>query len=450
MARWMCGAYDWNKVKAFRIFRNMEEQEKETIAEQLEYVDYFDAHEMGWNIFYSYTEDYNNNKEAILKLKGYDNYHNEPQIKETDFGQKYNIYKSCTNNQCYYHKNNENKGNCGYFGNNEILYDCFSDIMYNLVLCIELGGNNAVKELKKQVNEDVLKWASDNYNTKKYGGIIEKQVYGGNKMSKPFWVALSELKVEDELSVFWTENMMYVNDENDGQATTNVSLFQAYKFAILINATYFDYIASDKEIKELSEQLLDLIDEDKKAINIWNYIDDIQKDFFKLTGRWIGLDDKRHIVCYMTEIGEDNYDLMCSFGSASYIAKMLWDYIKGNNKAHIPKCNNKVINNLADRYLKTDEYDILKFAEELHKEAKLNYEIEINGSLWVNSAKYEYVDKIIIDNDDVEIYYKNKEIGCIARENIITLIEQNYEKNIMTDLIENLAHLFDITKVGDF
>ena len=268
-------------------------------------------------------------------------------------------------------------------------------------------------------------------------------------MSKPFWVALSELKVEDELSVFWTENMMYVNDENDGQATTNVSLFQAYKFAILINATYFDYIASDKEIKELSEQLLNLIDEDKKAINIWNYIDDIQKDFFKLTGRWIGLDDKRHIVCYMTKIGEDNYDLMCSFGSASYIAKMLWDYIKGNNKAHIPKCNNKVINNLADRYLKTDEYDILKFAEELHKEAKLNYEIEINGSLWVNSAKYEYVDKIIIDNDDVEIYYKNKEIGCIARENIITLIEQNYEENIMTDLIENLAHLFDITKVGD-
>lgn len=29
-------------------------------------------------------------------------------------------------------------------------------------------------------------------------------------------------------------------------------------------------------------------------------------------------------------------------------------------------------------------------------------ELEINGSLWINSVKYEYVDSIIIDKDDVE------------------------------------------------
>lgn len=76
--------------------------------------------------------------------------------------------------------------------------------------------------------------------------------------------------------------------------------------------------------------------------------------------------------------------------------------------------------------------------------------IEINGSLWVNSAKYEYVDKIIITDEEVLIYYKEKEIGCILRENIQTLVEQNYKDNIMTDLIDNMSYLFDITKPNDF
>ena len=40
-------------------------------------------------------------------------------------------------------------------------------------------------------------------------------------------------------------------------------------------------------------------------------------------------------------------------------------------------------------------------------------------------------------------------IGSIARENLQTMLERNYEENMTTDLIENLAHLFDMTKVGD-
>lgn len=75
--------------------------------------------------------------------------------------------------------------------------------------------------------------------------------------------------------------------------------------------------------------------------------------------------------------------------------------------------------------------------------------IDINGSLWVNSAKYEYVDAIIITEEEVLIMNNYKEIGCILRKNIKTLIEQDYENNIMVDLIENLIHLFDITKEGD-
>ena len=56
---------------------------------------------------------------------------------------------------------------------------------------------------------------------------------------------------------------------------------------------------------------------------------------------------------------------------------------------------------------------------------------------------------IAINYDDVDIYYHNKIIGCIKRNNIKTLVEHDYEENIKTDLIENLSHLFDITKVGD-
>lgn len=76
--------------------------------------------------------------------------------------------------------------------------------------------------------------------------------------------------------------------------------------------------------------------------------------------------------------------------------------------------------------------------------------IEIDGALWVNGAKYEYVDKIVITNDEVLIYNEGKEIGSIERQNINTLVEQNYELNILTDLIDNLIYLFDIRKVGDF
>lgn len=60
--------------------------------------------------------------------------------------------------------------------------------------------------------------------------------------------------------------------------------------------------------------------------------------------------------------------------------------------------------------------------------------ILINGSLWVNSAKYEYVDKIIITKEEVLIYYKGKEIGSILKSNIHTLVQQKYEEKAMINL----------------
>ena len=40
-------------------------------------------------------------------------------------------------------------------------------------------------------------------------------------------------------------------------------------------------------------------------------------------------------------------------------------------------------------------------------------------------------------------------IGNIARENLQTMLEQNYEENTTIDLIEELVHSFDMKKVGD-
>lgn len=264
-----------------------------------------------------------------------------------------------------------------------------------------------------------------------------------------FWRELTKIENNDNIIVKWIDGHMYVGDEHNNTASQQTSLYQAYRFAILIHAS-FDYIATDKEVRQLSEKLLDLVEYEDKKIKVWEFLDDISDDFKILTNRQISIDDKRYIVSVMTDI--DDYDMLCEFGSATFISKMLWDYIKGNDYKNIQKCSNPIINKIADNFLQADTYDLIEFAEALHKEASRynNHTIEINGSLWVNSAKYEYVDKIIINYDDVDIYYKGKNIGCIARENINTLIEQNYDENIMTDLIENLIHLFDITKVGDF
>lgn len=75
-------------------------------------------------------------------------------------------------------------------------------------------------------------------------------------------------------------------------------------------------------------------------------------------------------------------------------------------------------------------------------------EIPVHGSLFVNHAKYEYVDKIIVGYEEVDIYNKGVVIGSILRENIKTLVEYNYKNSCTFDFVEEM--LFDIRKVGDF
>ena len=147
----------------------------------------------------------------------------------------------------------------------------------------------------------------------------------------------------------------------------------------------------------------------------------------------------------------ETYDEDCGmgFGSATYIARLLNDHILGDKRNKVKRCNSPLAIQLAKKYLSTDDYDLHKFAKKLHEDIKITHEIDINGSLWVNSAKYEYVDKIVVGYDDIDIYWKGKMIGSIARENLQTMLEQNYEENTTIDLIEELAHSFDIKKVGD-
>lgn len=262
-------------------------------------------------------------------------------------------------------------------------------------------------------------------------------------MTDVFFEDLAKLHYGEDIFVFWdgdgSENgfgTIYINDESEHQAQETTTLFEAYRFASLINACDFDYVASDELVKKFGEQLLDLVDEDFYKINIWKYIDDIKDDFKSLTGIELNIDDKRHIVCAMSDIQEK--DGVHIVGSHSYIARILSDYLK--------KCNNPIAVELKESYLRPSEYDLYKFAYALHSSRK-GRKIGINGSLWINNAKYEYVDYIITTIEEIEIYHKNNMIGCIEREKVNTI-----EQQCFSDQIINLKKTldFDITKIGDF
>ena len=292
---------------------------------------------------------------------------------------------TCINSECSMYNNGEPNCYTAYS-------TCWTDLHINLFLAQQIGGNSALKEIKEKwkfLDEKVIEYYKNNYNTDK--GLYEDILYKGDTMNT-FISELRKIKVEDDISVHWVDGWMYVNDESENQAVTSTSLFDAYKFAVLIDAPIFDYTATDEEVKELSEQILDLIDEDFYRINVWEYIDDISDDFRKLTGKSLDIHDKRAIVCNMTEMG-DGYDITCGFGSATYIAKLLWRYIKGdshifNNQGRLlfKECDNPVAHELADKFLQTDNYDLQKFAKALHEETKYKMEIPKNFNQYLTQS----------------------------------------------------------------
>lgn len=271
-------------------------------------------------------------------------------------------------------------------------------------------------------------------------------------MNKPFWTALGELK--GEISVFWTENCMYVEDDYGRQATTTTTLFQAYRFASLINTPQFDYDASDKEVKELQKELLEFYKEyfyedekEKYIVDVWEYLDDIADDYKQLTGVDINsIDNKRAIVSYMSETNEE--ECRMGYGSGTYIARLISDHIIGDERHNVKRCNSPIAIKLAEKYLDTSDYDIIEFAKALHNTVNKKETINIRGSIWINNAKYEYVDYLVVTAEEVEIYQGGFMIGSIERDKINTIEEQYVE----LDEINNLEDVidFDIKKVGDF
>ena len=243
---------------------------------------------------------------------------------------------------------------------------------------------------------------------------FKKIVYGDEDM---FLQKFTELNINDGLTVFWTDNLMYVNDEYDGQATITTDLFSAYKFALLIKAINFDYEANDEDVKYLGEQLLTLCDENEcsssKIINIWDYFDDISDDFEKLTGRRLGIGDKRIIVANITEVGDENHSIgsLECWGSATFIASLLWKYVKGDELRNIQPCDNSVINELADEYLEADTYDLHKFAEELHKKSQETEPLTFKDLL------HSLMKEKFNENDNPKIYVEiEKNIEAITEE----------------------------------
>lgn len=383
---------------------NKSEDEAMKIAEKNEWYWYFDWLEIGDNLRYHY-EKADKDPKVANKYNGYDRWYEKH---KTEYSYVYlgtdacfhksdkpirqwTVYNPCTNKDCPYNQGKyANSDECGYFGSNEQNYDCFNDLFASIQAFIDVCGIEDLDTFAKDFNihEDIIGWF-------KYGDKYFKEM---KTMSKPFWVALSELKSKDEISVYWTNGMMYINDENDGQASTNTSLFQAYRFASLIESPIFDYTASDEEVKEFQKELLefyrdDFSEEEQELyiIDVWEYLDNIADDYKKLTGVTINdIDIKRAIVSYMSETDWENNCAM-GFGSGTYIARVLSDHIIGNDYNQIKGCNNPLAIELAEIYLQTDDYSLKGFAKALKEATQYKMNIPNNFDQYlVQSSRISY------------------------------------------------------------
>lgn len=242
----------------------------------------------------------------------------------------------------------------------------------DIQIAYDIGGKSAIKELKK-IYKHIDNKIYDYFLTTQTNAYMEKEIYGDDNMVDIFFEKLSQLNYGEDIFVFWdgdySENgfgTMYINDESEHQAQETTTLFEAYRFAILINACDFDYVASDEMVKDFGEQLLDLVDDEFYKINVWEYLDDIAEDFKALTGKTINsIDYKRMIVSYMSEVSD--VDCGLGFGSATFIARLLSDNILGDDRNNVKGCNNPTAIKLAESFLKIGDYDLNKFADALHQ-----------------------------------------------------------------------------------
>lgn len=275
--------------------------------------------------------------------------------------------------------------------------------------------NLSKSEAKKYVeenytNKDISKYKNDNDLIR----LINKLNITNEDIKKP--------------SVFWTDGMIYIEDEYEKQFTMNIDFFYAWKFAKIF-CLDFDYDASDKQVLELGQTIVseyyeDTFDDVNKEIIIDTFFDMIKKDFNEiLLVDWNDIDwqqIKRHI-CQCIE--EEPY--ACSYGgSATFIAKWLWETINehigdtdeyGHRKViyadddestitnatfrsnkNAPKFrdnhpNKDILRELRDKYLQADEYDINGFTQALKEvnQCKMNVPKDFNEFL-IQSSRISY------------------------------------------------------------
>lgn len=453
---------DFNKIsQKWREWCNKSEEEQLKIAEENIWTWYTDWYDSGDALFFDYCQA-DTDEHPTKKMNAYDGWEKERIIHTSNvflgmdgsFHQfdkpvrQWEEFQPCENTDCKYHEENNH---CGFFGDNERMYDCFAQMFASLQALIDVDGYDALDRAKEKFNihEDIIGWFKDG------GKYFENKQQGDDRMY--FLERLGRLKYADDISVFWTENTMYVNDESDGQATENCTLFDAYRFAMLIGTPHFDYSASDEEVKHFQKKLIEYhkdIDslEDEYYIDVWDYLDDIADDFKALTGRTINdIDFKRQIASSMSDTGEE--DCGMGFGSATYIARLLSEHILGkefnSHSIYCDKpCNNPQVKELAYKHLQTDTYNLLNFQKELHQLAQKIY-VAIDGYVWINNCKYENVVHLDITSEEVDIYQENACVGSILRENIDTFLVGDYN-NYGNDVDISKYIDFDIKKVGDF
>lgn len=339
-----------------------------------------------------------------------------PSNKDNVFGDCSEV--TCNNFECKYHKEKVER-NSKYLGCYSSYASCWEDMIICVQIAIAIGGASAKKELISNwgVNEELIDiindnekgWYEEELYSKSLSSICEaskkfkKEVYGDENM---FMEKFINLNHDGEISVYWVEDMMYINDEDENQAIVVTDLFSAYRFSNLIYSSSFDYTVNDDELKEFHEKLLEFHkkrgEQSYGFINVWEYLDSISEDFEKLSGIKINtIENKRNIVSLMC-----NIDGM-RFGSMPYIKKLLVSSITNSEKQEIKPFL---------KFFEDYNCDLSDFAKKLH-DFNNDVEFEIDGDIVINDVEFN-VDKIIITNNMAKLYKNDIEVSRILKKNI--------------------------------
>lgn len=257
---------------------------------------------------------------------------------------------------------------------------------------------------------------------------------------------------EEKPYVFWTENMMYIDDNSGHNFTLQTDLYYAWKFAHIFDLD-LDYDASDDEVLKLGELIVSEYNDcdDFYLIDVDEYFNDIQRDFNEVLGlKWNDTDwqqVKRNIIQQI----ENNVDEIGVGGSATFIAKWLYDTINDRivyEKHEYPNENKSLLLDLRNTYLSTDSYDIEKFAKGLHN--KMNEEKLFDK--WISDFTKDYADTV----EAIDWYIEritsygggNLDLIYQAMINVMTAIKNNENLDgyvgFRKDLIEELREEYEM------